>query len=342
MPTLHEATDLTKKSAVFVIIGIIALTILWFIIKFIGGLLTAPPTPPTGGYGKLPNIAFPKSAVTEKLTYSLQTITGTLPTFPDRMNVHKINEPQPNLLALTNAMNEVNTIGFTTPPQRVTETIYQWDDYTKLPRKIDLNIFTNDIDYISAYATNSAVLAATSLPTKDGDAVSRGQDFISAITPFPAELVASSPHYYTLNGDTLVDAPSITAAQLIRVDFYAPDIDKYKLYYPNYPYSEINATIGSGDSDAQVVEAHFHYRSIDKNSETYAIKTPQQALDELKKGNAYISRYDGTDTTVTISSISLGYYMGLNAEYLLPIIVIEGDENFTAFLPAVTDEATKK
>lgn len=52
---------------------------------------TLPPGP-TVSFGKLPPIKFPASAIDKKLTYSVDTLSGKLPIFPDRIKVLKINE----------------------------------------------------------------------------------------------------------------------------------------------------------------------------------------------------------------------------------------------------------
>ena len=101
--------------------------------------------------------------------------------------------------------------------------------------------------------------------------------------------------------------------------------------------------VAAGSLTGKVVDGKFSYQNILDESATYPIKTAGQALEELKNGKAYIATHTNTDTKVLIKNVYLGLYSeGRLQQYLTPVIVFEGNNEFIAFVPAITDEWTNK
>ncbi|MCL5432856.1 MAG: hypothetical protein M1524_01950, partial [Patescibacteria group bacterium] len=72
---------------------------------------------------------------------------------------------------------------------------------------------------------------------------------------------------------------------------------------------------------------------------TYPIKTADESFSDLQRGDAYIVSYDGTDPNIKIKNVYLGYYLGdTEQDYLMPIVVFEGNDNFVAFISAIKNE----
>ena len=66
-----------------------------------------------------------------------------------------------------------------------------------------------------------------------------------------------------------------------------------------------------------------------------------EAFSELQEGKAFIpsNSNNANISNISIRNVLLGYYMGENRQdYLLPIVVFEGDNNFIAYVSAVKDE----
>ena len=94
-----------------------------------------------------------------------------------------------------------------------------------------------------------------------------------------------------------------------------------------------------GRFDEEVLEAKFDHFAIKDSSATYPIKTADEAFFELQGQKAYIASYFGEENTVHLKNVLLGYYMSeTEAEYLMPIVIFEGDNGFFAYISAVTDE----
>ena len=97
--------------------------------------------------------------------------------------------------------------------------------------------------------------------------------------------------------------------------------------------------IAGGSFQAQIIQGKFAHQEISDEKETYPIKTADKAFEELQQGKAFIASYEGEDKNISIKKISLGYYIEDERQlYLTPIYVFFGNDNFLAYITAVTDE----
>ena len=117
------------------------------------------------------------------------------------------------------------------------------------------------------------------------------------------------------------------------------------ILYPHPPYSTMSLWIAVGQAGPQVVTANFTHQTINTTPETeatYPIKTAEEAFEELKNGKAFIASYNGSATDIAITNVFLTYYLGEQPqEYLMPLIVFQGDNGFLAYISAVRDEWVK-
>ncbi len=116
MFSLHKVTEETKLIFKWLAIGI-STAVLLVVLFRVGGnvkeyFFPTPPAPPTVTFGILPAIPFPKNSINKKLTYSLDTVAGTLPPLPDRATVFETQKRTPNLLDLKNAQEKVKNVDF--------------------------------------------------------------------------------------------------------------------------------------------------------------------------------------------------------------------------------------
>lgn len=305
--------------------------------------------PPTVTFGKLPPLVMPQSVTDRKLSYSLTTIDGELPKFPDRTDVFTIVEPQPTLLGLDVAHERAASGGFATSGASLSDTLYYWKDDSSIGRELFFDTVSFNFAIKSNFAASPDVLSARDLPN-ESSAIEQAQSFLADMDSFPADIDVNKTKtsLFSIENQTLVPATSLSTTQVIRVDFYQKDINNIPIYHPHPPHSTIYVHVAStGDTrlydKGNIVEAGFTYQEAASPSATYPIKTAKQAFDDLQSGKAYIASYFGSDDSVNISQVSLGYYLSdSRQQYLLPIVVFIGDEGFFAYVSAVMDEWIRK
>lgn len=350
MTTLHRVVDATKKVGIGFGIGILCILFLVVTFRLLLSLkesiFPTPPAPPTVSFGKLPKIIFPTATI-QLPSVTLNTVSGSLPVFDDRATVYRLIQAQANFSSIDKAKSIAATNSFLGDPTPVSDTVYQWTKSDPIPQILSLNIQTFDFSLTADYSNNPQVLSATNLGTPTDAIATVTSLFNNFIGDLPKDIdqTKTQTNLFAIQNGTLIPALSLSGAQLIRVDFYQSDINKLPIYYPHYPQSLLSGLVASGDSNQTVLEATYVHKSIDQSSNaTYPILTAQEAYDALKKGEGFVANYDTPGKRVTIRTVTLGYYLSDDPgqQYLMPIIVFQGDNNFYAFVSAIRSEWIEK
>lgn len=352
MITLHKVTSKIKKilkwGMILVVLVIVFLILFRLGINMKERFFPTPLPPPTVSFGKLPNIQFASSAdleiPAENLTYSLNTVSGTLPVFPDRIFVNRIIQPNPNILAPKTAGERVSQIGFTLAGVPLSESIYRWVDQAPPFRTFVADIFSFNFNLSSRYFSDPLVLSGNNLSNEQA-AVNKANSFLTSLSSLPSDLdeAKTKTVLLSIKNGKLVSATSLSTAQIIRVDFFQRDINNLPIFYPKPPFSAMNVFVSGGKYESQIVQANFFHQNVSQAFATYPIKSASEAFSEVKKGEAYIASYYGDNKQVAIRTVFLGYYLGENPQdYLMPIIIFQGDNGFYAYVWAVRDEWLSK
>lgn len=300
----------------------------------------SPPPPPQASFGKLPSIPFPNQ-VKENLSYSLDTLTGFLPNFSDRAKVYKIASEPPTLLGLDKTREKVALIDFTSPGTQIAQDIYQWiDSSSLLQRTITINIFSSDFSLSSPYLVTQSLQTFSGQDEKNR-AINIAKSLLDEMSLFPQDIDESKTKIttYSITNSALIPTPKTSDTKIVKVDFFQKDVDGLPIYYDQGISSTIDFLVGKEAAELKVVEARFFHKNISAISSTYAIKTASQAFSELQKGKAYIAYKPDNTVEFIINKVSLGYYAGEEQQdFLMPVIVFEGSDNFIAYVSAVKDE----
>src|SRR5581483_2321788 len=325
--------------------GIIVLVFLSILLNIAKNLKEAffpsPPPAPTVSYGKLNGISFPQSDIAKNFTYTLDTVSGGLPQLPTQARIYKGTLVEPNLLALKRAQDKVASLGFTQQGTPITQTDYlfqSFDPNSKLNSKLQLNILSYNFTLTTDYATNPDIVAGFNLPDEK-TATDRAKNFLSSLVTIPKDIDLSKTTTTLLSvaGSHLLRASSFSNAQIIRVDFFVKDLNSLPVVYLNPPSSPITVFVGGGKSfTPSIVKANYFHLDLTGDFSTYPLITATDAFSQLKQNKGYIASYDGTDKTVVIKSVYLAYYYGPEeGQYILPVVVFEGNDNFKAYVSAV-------
>jgi hypothetical protein len=339
--TLNKAKKETLIFLQWAGIILFALIFLFIGAKFYSLVKTMflPPPAPEAKFGKLSRIPFPSQAK-ENITYSLDTLSGSLPNFPDRTKVYEITPDSPTLLGLDKTREKVAKIGFASLGTQISEDTYQWVDSNSLQKRLTINIFSSDFSLSSPYLVTQSM--QTFLNSDEQNQTQNiAKTFISSLTTFPQDIdeEKTKTTFYSIEGSVLVPTSKIANAKIVRVDFFQKDLDKMPIYYNHGIFSNIDLLIGKESNQLQVVEAHFFHKNISETFSTYSIKTAQEAYSELQKGKAYIANKPVDSVEFTIKKVFLGYYLGEdNQKYLMPVVVFEGNNDFVAYVSAIKDE----
>lgn len=293
---------------------------------------------PTATFGKLTKIDFPKG-IDNNFTYSLDTISGALPSIPSQTTIYKMVKGEPDLLAVNNTGDKVAALGFKNGPTQISDTLYKWTSQDSLPRSITVNVYIPQFTLASDYTTDKQVIAAVSLPDQT-EASTKAKDFLGTLGFLPDNIddSATKIKYLRIQNGTLVEASSLSTAQLVSVYFFQKK-NNVPFAYPSGDLSTLNLTFGSSNREPIIVDARFFAQTVSGNSGTYPLITISEAYDRLKSGKGYVASYNSSDKNVYIKKAYLAYFIeGKEQDYLEPVVVFEGNNNFMAYIPALRDE----
>lgn len=300
----------------------------------------APPPTPTVKYGKLTKIPFPENNVTAKLTYSLETPEGGLPTnIPTQAKVYFMPKISPTLLSLDTAKATANLLGFASAPQQISDTIYLFSN-PSVPTALQMNIVTGTFSISYNLAADKSPL--NNKPPIGEVAASMFRSILSSANILPADLTGQTTStYLKLSNGQLTTALSLSESDVVKVNLFRKSYDNLPSVTGIPDQANVWAMIsGSGSRDQEIIAAEYHYYPVDETQySTYPIKTPAQAFSELQAGQAFIAALglnkDGD--SLKIRRVYLAYFdPGNVTEFYQPIYVFEGDNGFSAYVPAVT------
>lgn len=347
MLTLSNASKSTKeilKWAALIIAAIILLIMAIRLVVFGKNLFfPSPPPKPDVSFGKLQQQAFPQGLIDKDLKYTVNTLTGELPSAPSQTKVFRMQTIQPDLLALKRFDQQVKNIGFESGYKALSDKVFEWNsnpNLSNLDRRLRINIVTYGFTIISAFTSDETILSAKDLPSEER-AKTIAQSVLENMQSLPSDIDLSKTktNLFSIKNGALSKATSLSNTQVIGVDFVQGDINKLPIFYENPSSSNISVFIGAGGNQGQVVAANYSYQKVSEVSSTYPIKNTKEAFDDLKSGKGVITSYSGGSSNILINNVFLAYYIGNQPQdFLMPIYVFAGNDDFYAYVEAVTDE----
>ena len=299
-----------------------------------------PPPPPTLGFGKLPTLPFPKRDPVDGVTYTLETPDGSLPNLTTQLRVYFMPKLSPNLLSYDGAKERAELLGYSKTGQPVSETVYNFN-HEKEPSVLKMNTVTGAFSI--SYDLTKDKTPIERIPPAPEVAAGKVREFLSAGNSLPEDLTGPmSPEFIKFSGGNLVSALSLSDSNLVKINLYRKSFEEY----PSLPPNPFEANIwfmiaGTRESEKEIIAAEYHYYPVDETRfETYPIKSAAAAWEELKQGGGFMANFGKNDNKqIVIRRVYLAYFdPNIGTEFLQPIIVFEGDNNFFAYVPAASPE----
>lgn len=307
-----------------------------------------PPTivPPTLGFGdQLQPIVFPKqTSELPTLTYTVETADGFLPKFPEQLKVYAFEKKAANLFSYEDMVSKAGVFGFGSPPLKKSERIYQFT-HSRVPSTLEADVITSSFSISYNLAADTSPLNSRSPSVAAATKVLTEKLKNSGLYPQDIKDGKVENIYLKAAGQNLTKALSLADAQLVQVSFFrqgiGDDNSRIPVVTPDPEKGNIWFFVsGSSDRDKQIVAGEYRYFPVDLTlSNTYPIKTAKQALDDLAKGKGYIANLGkNIDGKVAVDNIYLAYYdPNEPSDLMQPVVVIEGRDDFVAYVPAITD-----
>lgn len=342
--TLTQTATLTRRailfSVIFLIVGIVGL--IGYNIWHAYYLASLPPVEekPDLKFGLLPPPEFPQGSVsTSNFSYSLDTATGGLPKlgeeegFEKVVKVYFVTQTFATLLAPEKSAALAEKFKVTTAPEIISETRYRYKDKNKT--------LLVDLDNGNFAYNKEATPSANINLEEETKLVTEFKQFLANMGLLKKDLQEGRTKVTLLkiNNGQLIPTQTREEAVAYQISLWPAAIDKRLVLTPDFNNALITAVVSGAAADLEnYLSLRFTYYPIDLTTfATYPIKTPEEAFDDLKTGRGTVI-VTPDKPQVSITSVTLGYYLsGSYNPYLQPVYVFEGP-NFVSFVSAISGQ----
>ncbi len=298
--------------------------------------------PPDVLFGTLPKTKFeePEKKPTQ---FSLETITNQLPEMPSQAKVYFIVPRKSKIFAFEETETIATKLGFTGEPEKAREDLFVYKNPLD-GSKLTINVLTQNLEYEYPFQADQTIINQ-GLPTNADELNKKAVGFLQKIGMEKDDLnLEGKITLYQLTATQLLKAPSISEANLARVDFLRKEIaEDLPILPPSLNEPNISVWVTGGKGSKEVVKAKFIYFPVDKEKfSTYPLKPISQAWSELQNKLYHLSKINDNfspEQKIAIRKIYLAYLdPDYPFEFLKPIYVFEGDNEFVGYVEAVSSE----
>lgn len=345
MANLGDTAVVARKAILYGGIGLIFLMVGRIILTtsyaYWKSIHPDPPPPPDVKFGKLPKLVFPqKDAVS--LQYQLQTSTGGLPAgMPGQFKVFFMPIKKANLLAYDSAKTVANRLDFIQDPKKLSESEYRWDVTDPIPSSLTINIVTGSFILDRKWQNDPAYLTPNMYYT-DSQSLDRMYNLLSRVELLPEDIKDGNNtiQYLKADKDQIVSAVSLSQADFVQVNLYRKPVDNVEVVSPRTDRGLISAILAlQRDDNKQFVHLDYNYFPVDlETSAVYPLIGVAEAWKRMQNGGGYVAGVKPSVTNVTVRSVTLGYYDAEDPQqFMQPVYVFRGDDDFVGYVSAVTD-----
>ena len=345
MTSLTQVSITTRKIIRYGIFSVIAIIILRMLlltsIKIYRKFFPSPPPPATVTYGKLPKLPFPDKPLPANMTFTLETAQGGFPKLALQAKVFFMPKLSANLLSLSTAKDKAGGLGFRQDAEEVSSAVYRFPHKTA-PAVLEMNIVSGIFSISYDLKSDSSPLDKR--PPAPEIAASLVRSFLSSASLLPADLTGPTTHEFEkLQEGKFAPALALSDANLIKINLFRKSYDDLPVLTPDPNKANVWFLVsGAQEKEKQIVGSEYHYFPVDETQfSTYPLITAETAWNDFTAGKAYYANVGATKEgeSVKIRKIYLAYYdAGIPTDFLQPVIVLEGDKGFMAYLPAVTSD----
>jgi hypothetical protein len=346
MATLTETAYYSRLTIKYGAIAIVALLIFrGLFISFRAYWKKAhppPPPPPTVAFGKLPKLVFPERPNLPTISYKLETISGSLPTLVDQAKVFFMPQPSDNLLAREKTKTWAKTLGFSGEPEEIDKYEYLFTSGATPTTTLKVNFLSRNFTLTYDWKNDLEILSVGN-PPQESQAISLARGFLQSADALGEDLALGPAEvsYLKYKEGDLAKALFFSEANFAKVNLYRQDIDGTKILPANPKESNIFVIVSPATKTGRgIIEASYTYNPVSlEHFATYPLKDVKSAWSQLTSGKAFIANLgNNPEGKITIRNAYLAYYDSNTPQnFLQPVIVFEGDQDFFAYVPAVSD-----
>lgn len=340
MSTLTEAAGFSKKAFIWGIIGI-AIIIGLFIFLGIArsvknALFPKGPLPATVAFEKIPRIDLSSGfRPARSVNYTLETISGDLPTLPGMAKVFAIGRGESSFGALENIKRKADNLGFSENAVEVSPGVFEFEDPRNEGRILTIDSVSENMTLETTYISDVEIISTH--PESEKRAIDMARNFLADyslnLLDYPADKVETRK--LRIDGSALTETPSIANANLVEVNFMRSDLDGLAVYWAKFNEAGLSALV----SKDAVVSAKVNPPKVLKHKfATYPLRAPSEAFEDLKNGQGVFNK-PISSSNITIIEVTLGYVESeTTSDFLQPVYIFKTADRTLGFVGAVSEK----
>jgi len=343
--TLTELSYYSRKFLPVVVIGFLFFLIFFYLIKLLILLYTSPPKPKIYYNPIFQKIQKPQVKEANNfsgINFILDTIEGRPKTATEAGKVFLLPKPRSRLNYKSTIYLMAKNLGFDTEKikHELKDNIAIFSDDEK---RLEIDITNYNFFYDYQFANNTTIFDETVIPPPK-EIENKAIEFLKNINRYPDELSRGRVNlvyfYYQKDLNIFSTVKDPKQANVVEVDFFREDIDNYPVISPKFPNSHNFVLMVFYHDDHKILRAQIKFfEKSEAEVGIYPIKSGDLAWEELTKGKGLILSNPKNIKEVVIKEMIFTYLdPDFYQPYFQPVYLFIGEENFAAYVPAVTAE----
>src|SRR3989338_1987210 len=343
--TLTEVSFYSRKFAPFVLLFFLILLIFYYLIRVL--LLTITPPQQVGLFtdpifGKIKKPVITDAKPSSDLKFKIDTIEGRPITASESAKVFFLPSATTRFGYRERIYLIAKTLGFDTEivKHKLEGKEATFQDATQ---SLKIDITNLNFTYEYRFENDPQVFQNTVYPQKK-DSEDKAAEFLRTVGRYPEELAQGKSNVvfisYNPEAKQMKILTSNANANMVEIDFYLPDQEQIPVVVPKYFNSQNYVMMVVYAESIKILKAQIKfYEKSDSQIGVYPIKTGEVAWEALNSGKGFIIQNESNSQDIRIKKMFLGYYdPDTYQEYMQPVYVFLGDNNFVAYVAAVTDD----
>lgn len=343
--TLTELSYYSRRYAPFAIIFLLIIFILFYLFKllFIYFNLNKQKRIYTNPiFGKIKRFEIKEPISAGNINYTFDTVEGEPISASETAKVYFIPEANTRFGYREKIYLIAKNLGFDTVNLKY-KLVGKETAFSDNKQQLTVDITNFNFSYQYQFDGKEEFFSNIIVPVRQ-EIENKAIDFLKGLGRYPTELTQGKTNIIYLMFDQQTKSLSIVEnanqANMVEVDFYRPDIDIFPIVTPTYFNSQNFLVMIFSGEESKILKAQIKF--FEKSTEqvgVYPVKTGQMAWEDLKKGKGTVISFAQGKNNVVVKRMFLGYFdPDIYQEYLQPMYVFLGDNNFVSYVPAVTSE----
>lgn len=291
-------------------------------------------------FGRIEAPIIKNSTSSANFSFVLDNIEGRPVTTTDSAKVYFIPKPATRFGYREKVYLMAKTLGFD-----VNSVNYNLQDnfvyFQEEGKNLKIDITNYNFTFDSLPNPENLANSQANIPDEK-NIIEKATDFLRKINRYPDELIKGTTNiiYVKYNSvfETYTNVNSPKEANLVEVDFFRQYPDEVPVVSPKFFNSQNYVVLMFDQNDYKVVKAQIaHFEKSDSQYDIYPVKSADLAWEEFLQGKGKVVAATIGKKNITIKDMYIAYYDSDEYQsFLQPVYVFLGEDNFVAYLPAIT------